>query len=51
MINGVDEGSITDAMRAGIDAATRTGGVLYIGAANFEGKLGEFRFNLHDVWT
>ena len=51
VINGVDASSITDAMRAGIDAATRTGRVRYIGAANFEGKLGEFRFNLHDLWT
>jgi formylmethanofuran--tetrahydromethanopterin N-formyltransferase len=50
VINGVDEPAIKNAMRAGIDAATSTGGVRYIGAANFGGKLGEYRFNLHDLF-
>jgi len=50
VINGVDEISITKAMKTGIEAATKTGMVKYIGAANFEGKLGEFRFNLHDLF-
>ena len=50
VINGVDEGSITKAMKAGIEAATGTGMVMYIGAANFNGKLGEYRFNLHDLF-
>jgi len=50
VINGIDEESITKAMRAGIEAATGTGMAKYISAANFEGKLGEFRFKLHDLF-
>ncbi|MCX6688481.1 MAG: formylmethanofuran--tetrahydromethanopterin N-formyltransferase [Methanoregula sp.] len=50
VINGVDEGSITKAMKTGIEAATKTGMVKYIGAANFDGKLGEYRFKLHDLF-
>jgi formylmethanofuran--tetrahydromethanopterin N-formyltransferase len=50
VINGVDEKSIKKAMKAGIEAATGTGAVMYIGATNFEGKLGEYRFHLHDLF-
>jgi len=50
VINGVDEISIKKAMKAGIEAATGTGAVMYIGATNFEGKLGEYRFHLHDLF-
>ena len=50
VINGVDETAIRSAMRAGIEAATSSQGVMYIGAANFGGKLGEYRFNLHDLF-
>ena len=50
VINGVDEPAIKKAMRAGIEAATKTGRVSYIGAANFDGKLGDYRFNLHDLF-
>lgn len=49
VMNGVDESSVRDAMKAGIQAATETGRVMYIGASNFEGKLGEYRFYLHDI--
>ena len=44
VLNGIDETSIRDAMRAGIRAATETGAVMYIGASNFDGKLGRYRF-------
>jgi formylmethanofuran--tetrahydromethanopterin N-formyltransferase len=37
-------------MKAGIQAATETGRVMYIGASNFEGKLGQYRFFLHDLF-
>ncbi len=50
VINGVDEPAIKNAMRAGIEAATGSTGVRYIGAANFGGKLGEYRFELHDLF-
>ncbi len=50
VINGVDERAIGNAMRAGIEAATGPRGIRYIGAANFGGKLGEYRFGLHDLF-
>ena len=36
-------------MKAGILAAAGTGRVLYIGASNFQGNLGPYRFHLHDL--
>ena len=50
VINGVDEGSVRHAMRRGIEAATGTGKVLYIGASNFGGKLGQYQFRLLDLF-
>lgn len=50
VLNGIDETSIHDAMKAGIVAATETGAVMYIGASNFEGKLGQYRLYLHQLF-
>ncbi len=50
VLNGTDESSIRDAMRTGIRAAAETGTVMYIGASNFDGKLGQYRFYLHDLF-
>jgi len=50
VINGVDEFSIRTAMKEGIQAATDTGRIMYIGASNFEGKLGQYKFHLHDIF-
>lgn len=50
VVNGVDETAIRTAMRAGIRATAGTSGVLYIGASNFEGRLGPHRFHLHDLF-
>ena len=50
VLNGIDELSIRNAMRTGIQAATKTGTVTYIGASNFDGKLGQYRINLHDLF-
>ena len=50
VLNGVDEGSVRAAMRAGIRAATETGSVTHIGASNFDGKLGRSRISLHDLF-
>ncbi len=50
VLNGVDESSVKNAMRTGIQAATGTGTVMYIGASNFDGKLGQYRFALHDLF-
>ena len=49
VINGIDETHIRAAMKEGILAATETGRVRFIGASNFEGKLGDYRFYLQDI--
>ncbi len=50
VLNGIDEASVMNAMRSGIRAATETGEVMYIGASNFEGKLGQHRLSLHGLF-
>jgi formylmethanofuran--tetrahydromethanopterin N-formyltransferase len=50
VMNGIDETHVRSTMKAGIQAATETGRVMYIGASNFEGKLGQYRFFLHDLF-
>ncbi|HJX56999.1 MAG TPA: formylmethanofuran--tetrahydromethanopterin N-formyltransferase [Methanoregula sp.] len=50
VMNGISENHIRAAMKAGILAATETGRVMFIGASNFEGKLGQYRFHLHDLF-
>ena len=49
VINGFDEASVAGAMREGIGAAAATGKVRYIGASNFDGKLGQTQINLHEI--
>ena len=49
VINGLEAALVQNAMRAGILAAIRSGRVTHIGASNFSGKLGPYRFRLHDV--
>ncbi|RQD85150.1 MAG: formylmethanofuran--tetrahydromethanopterin N-formyltransferase [Methanocalculus sp. MSAO_Arc2] len=51
VINGTDEQAIRSAMYAGIEAATSTGRALFIGASNFDGKLGPHTFSLHDLFS
>lgn len=50
VINGTDEASVRNAMKAGIGAATETVLVNYIGASNFDGKLGQYRYYLHELF-
>jgi formylmethanofuran--tetrahydromethanopterin N-formyltransferase len=50
VMNGIDETLVKAAMKAGILAATETGRVRYIGASNFEGKLGQYRLYLRDLF-
>ena len=50
VINGLDETSVRNAMKAGIEAAAGTGVVMHIGATNYEGKLGQYRFYLHELF-
>jgi len=49
VINGTDTGVIEAAMRDGILAATQKEGILYIGAGNYDGKLGTNNFYLHEI--
>ncbi|OPY38387.1 MAG: Formylmethanofuran--tetrahydromethanopterin formyltransferase [Methanoregula sp. PtaU1.Bin051] len=50
VINGIDEKAVKAAMKAGIVAAAGTGKALYIGASNFNGKLGQYRLSLHNLF-
>ena len=50
VLNGIDEISLKNAMRTGIQAAAETGTVKYIGASNFDGKLGQYRIALHELF-
>jgi formylmethanofuran--tetrahydromethanopterin N-formyltransferase len=50
VLNGIDEASVKGAMKAGIVAAAETGHVMYIGASNFDGKLGQYKLYLHDLF-
>ena len=48
VIDGVDEASVAEAMRAAILAAAGDD-VVQIGAGNYGGKLGKFHFKLHEL--
>jgi formylmethanofuran--tetrahydromethanopterin N-formyltransferase len=50
VMNGMDEAAIKNAMRTGILAAVETGKASHIGASNFDGKLGQHRFLLQDLF-
>lgn len=52
VIDGLTETDVRNAMRSGIAAACQVGlagGVLRISAGNYDGKLGQFHFKLHDI--
>lgn len=48
VVDGMDAGSVTRAMRAGIDAACRDG-IIAISAGNYGGKLGPHHFHLRQI--
>jgi formylmethanofuran--tetrahydromethanopterin N-formyltransferase len=48
VIDGLDQASVEQAMRAGVRAACRPG-VVRISAGNYGGKLGPFHFHLHKL--
>lgn len=50
VIDGLDEESVKAAMKAGIQAACAVDGVLEISAGNFDGNLGTYILNLHDLF-
>ncbi|WP_298668724.1 formylmethanofuran--tetrahydromethanopterin N-formyltransferase [uncultured Methanofollis sp.] len=49
VIDGVDEESVKNAMSAGVKAATKVPGVVFISAGNFGGNLGPFKLELKDL--
>jgi len=49
VVNGLDRTAIEDALRAGIEAACRSG-ILEISAGNYGGKLGKHHFSLHALF-
>jgi formylmethanofuran--tetrahydromethanopterin N-formyltransferase len=52
VIDGLTEGSVREAMRAGISAACTvgaSGGMLKIDAGNYGGRLGKYRFPLREI--
>src|SRR4030095_7944845 len=48
VVDGLDRAAIERALRAGLDAACRSG-VLEISAGNYGGKLGKHHFHLHEL--
>ncbi len=49
VINGLDEKSVSDAMRVGIESACSVEGIKMISAGNYGGKLGKYLFHLHKI--
>lgn len=49
VIDGLSESSVSDAMRAGLHAASQCEGVTQITAGNYGGKLGKFHYHLRDL--
>jgi formylmethanofuran--tetrahydromethanopterin N-formyltransferase len=50
VINGLGKDPVKQAMKAGIAAAAGSGRITDIGASNFGGRLGPYRFMLHDLF-
>ncbi len=50
VIDGVDEDSVKEAMKQGIEAACAVDGVLQISAGNYGGNLGQYKINLQDLF-
>ncbi|HJJ88843.1 MAG TPA: formylmethanofuran--tetrahydromethanopterin N-formyltransferase [Methanocorpusculum sp.] len=48
VIDGVDEASVKEAMKAGVQAACKVPGVVKITAGNYGGNLGPYKFYLKD---
>ncbi|MCP4887902.1 MAG: formylmethanofuran--tetrahydromethanopterin N-formyltransferase [Planctomycetaceae bacterium] len=49
VIDGLSEVAVAAAMKAGLEAAAASPGVLRISAGNYGGKLGPYHFRLHDL--
>ena len=51
VINGISLEAVKEAMKVGIEAASKVDGVLRISAGNFGGKLGEHKIRLKELLT
>jgi formylmethanofuran--tetrahydromethanopterin N-formyltransferase len=49
VINGLDKKVVQEAMKAGIEAVINFDDVLHVSAGNYNGKLGEYQFNLKEL--
>jgi formylmethanofuran--tetrahydromethanopterin N-formyltransferase len=50
VINGISMQAVKEAMKAGIEAASNVDGVVRISAGNYDGKLGEFKIYLRELF-
>lgn len=50
VINGVSLKAVKDAMKAGIEAASRVEGVVRVSAGNYGGKLGKYKIHLRELF-
>lgn len=50
VINGISLQAVKQAMKVGIDAATNVSGVIGISAGNYDGKLGEYKIHLRELF-
>ena len=48
VVDGLNEEAVKEAMRRGMHAAARKG-IIMITAGNYGGKLGKYKFNLHEI--
>lgn len=51
VINGVSIVSVKEAMKAGIDAVLNLDGVAQVSAGNYDGKLGDFKIYLRELFV
>ena len=50
VIDGVNEKAVKAAMKAGIEAAVKTSGIIQISSSNFDGNLGKYQIQLHELF-
>jgi len=50
VINGLNQNVLREGMKAGIEALIDFEDVLYVSAGNYQGKLGEYKLNLQELF-
>ena len=51
VINGVSLQAVKEAMKAGIEATINVDGVVKISAGNYDGKLGDYKIYLRELFS